>query len=72
MLCYTYCKFDGEKRFSAYDINEGVPVDRLIYCTLLEDSQENREKLQRLADLNADNGLRIQLRANGKVIFETR
>lgn len=72
MECFTYCKFADEKRFSAYDINEGVPVSKLIYCTLVENNATNRGKLQRLADLNKDNGLKIQLRFNNKVIFETK
>lgn len=70
--CYVYCKFADEKRYSAYDINEGVPVTKLIYCTILENNEENRQKLQRLADLNKDNGLKIQLRDNNKVVFETK
>ena len=71
-LCYTYCKFSGEKKFIAYDINDGVPAGRLIYCTLIELNEKNCEKLQKLADLNKDNGLVIQLRSRNKVLFETK
>lgn len=70
---FTYCKFADEKRFSAYDINEGVPVGNLIYCTMIENTAENQKKLQALADLNADQGLRIQLRTpKGRIVFETK
>ncbi len=70
---YTYCKFSNEKRYSAFDINEGYLVSNLIYCTLVENTLENQIKLQELADLNKDNGLSIQLRdTNGKVVFQTK
>lgn len=71
-LCYTYCKFSGEKKFQAFDINEGYPVNRLIYCTLIEFNERNCKKLQDLAELNKCNGLVIQLRRNNKVFFETK
>lgn len=67
----TYCKFKDESRFQAYDINSGYPVKNLIYATMVENSKENQEKLQRLADLNKDLGLVIQLRDNNKVVFQT-
>lgn len=71
--CYTYCKYDGLSRYTAFDLNEGCPVNRLIYCTLLEDNTDNRAKLQRLADMNKHINLKIQLRTgNGRVTFETK
>ena len=67
----TYCKFKDESRFQAYDINSGLPVKNLIYASMVENSKENQEKLQRLADLNKDLGLVIQLREKNKVVFQT-
>ena len=68
----TYCKFDDEKVFWAYDINEGVPVTKLIYATIIDVTPENCRKLQDLADLNKERGLKIQLRQGAKVLFETK
>ena len=67
----TYCKFKDESRFQAYDINSGLPVKNLIYATMLENSKESQEKLQRLANLIKDLGLVIQLRDKNKVVFQT-
>ena len=68
----VYCKFADEKRFQAYDINRGVPVGNIIYASMVANTPENQEKLQRLADLNKDQGLIIQLRWGGKKVgFQT-
>lgn len=73
MECLTYAKYDGLKNFTAFDINEGYPVSRKIYCTLVEATDENKRKLQNLADLNKAINLKIQLRdGNNKVMFETK
>lgn len=73
MECFTYAKYDGLKNFTAFDINEGYPVSRKIYCTLVEATDENKRKLQNLADLNKAINLKIQLRnGNNKVMFETK
>lgn len=72
MKYYTYTKFAGDRTYKATDINDGRQVSNLLRATLLDDKQETREKLQRLADLNADLGLKIQLRRNGHVYFETK
>lgn len=68
---FVYCKFADEKRFQAYDINEGLPVGNLIYATMVENTRENQMKLQNLADLNKDQGLTIQLRVGRKVVYQT-
>ena len=68
----TYVKYDGLKSFSAFDINRGTVVLRKIFATLIEDTEENRIKLQDLADRNKHINLQIQLRdLNGKVVFTT-
>ena len=43
------------------------------FCyTYIQDSEENRIKLQELADLNSEDGMQIQLRTDsGKVVFTT-
>ena len=71
-MLYVYAKRDGMKQFKAFDVNGCFTVERLIYATLLENSQENRMKLQELADLNKALNLKLQLRNHGgKVEFET-
>lgn len=69
---FTYAKYNGLNKFTAFDINEGYPVTRKIYCTLIEATVENKRKLQELADLNKGINLKIQLRdANNNVVFQT-
>lgn len=67
-----YAKFDGCRTFKAFDIKEGKAVGNLIYASLIEDTQENRQKLQRLADLNKKCHLILQLRRNNRVTFQTK
>ena len=68
----TYAKYDGCKGFRAFDINEGRQVGNLIYATLVENTEDTRTKLQRLADLNRDCHLILQLRRKGRVCFQTK
>ena len=69
---YLYAKWDGERSYKAFDIAQGVPVNRLIYATIIEDNEDNRAKLQRMADMNKEIGMSFQLRdENGKVTFKT-
>lgn len=72
MEAYTYIKYDGMKTFKAFDINGRVCVDRLIYATILEVNEENKIKLQRLADMNKEINLVVQLRVGNKIYFETK
>lgn len=70
---YAYCKFADQSRFSACDLENGVQVSRLIYATILENTEENRQKLQKLADMNKKQGLVIQLRTvANQVKFQTK
>ena len=70
---FTYAKYDGLNKFTAFDINEGYPVTRKIYCTLVAATDENKRKLQHLADINKGISLKIQLReGDNKVVFETK
>lgn len=48
----VYAKFDGCKGFKAFDINGGRLVGNLIYASLMENTEDTRQKLQTLADLN--------------------
>ena len=48
----VYAKFDGCKGFRAFDVNEGRQVGNLIYASLMENTEDTRQKLQKLADLN--------------------
>ena len=68
----VYAKFDGCKGFKAFDINEGRQVGNLIYASLIENTEENQQKLQRLADLNKECHLVLQLRRKGRVTFQTK
>ena len=46
-----YAKFDGCKSFKAFDINEGRQVGNLIYASLVENTEDTRQKLQKLFTL---------------------
>ena len=67
----VYAKFDGCKSFKAFDVNEGRQVGNLIYASLVENTEDTRTKLQKLADMNKSCNLVLQLRRNGKVKFQT-
>ena len=67
----VYAKFNGLKSFKAFDLDEGRVVGNIIYASLLEDTEENRCKLQELSELNRDCNLVLQLRRKGKVVFQT-
>ena len=67
-----YASFDGCKGFKAFDINEGRQVGNLIYASLMENTEDTRQKLQELADLNKHCHLVLQLRRNGRVRFQTK
>lgn len=67
----VYAKFNGSKSFKAFDLGEGRVVGNIIYASLLEDTEENRCKLQVLSELNRDCNLVLQLRRKGKVVFQT-
>ena len=66
----VYAKFDGCKSFKAFDVNEGRQVGNLIYASLVENTEDTRSKLQKLADMNKSCNLVLQLRRNGKVKFQ--
>lgn len=67
----VYAKFDGCKGFKAFDVNEGRQVGNLIYASLVENTEDTKTKLQKLADLNKECHLILQLRRKGKVKFQT-
>lgn len=72
-LFFTYVKYNGQPHFCAFDINEGRPVGNLIYATMVENTVENQQKLQELADANSNINLSIQLRrGNGKIVYQTK
>ena len=71
-LYLTYAKYDGCKGFRAFDINEGRQVGNLIYASLVENTEDIRQKLQKLADLNKELHLVLQLRRKGRVCFQTK
>lgn len=72
MKAYTYIKCDGMSTFKACNINDGACVDRLIYATIVEVTEDNKIKLQRLADMNKEINLIVQLRIGNKIYFETK
>ena len=67
----VFAMFDGCKSFKAFDVNEGRQVGNLIYASLVENTEDTRSKLQKLADMNKGCNLILQLRRNGKVKFQT-
>ena len=68
----VYAKFDGCKGFKAFDVNEGRQVGNLIYASLMENTEDTRQKLQKLADLNKEYRLVLQLRRKGRVCFQIK
>ena len=66
-LCFVYAKAKWMRTFKAFDLD-----GRLIYASMIRDNDENREKLQQLADRNAYACLQLQLRKGDNVVFETR
>ena len=70
--CYVYAKMKWMKNFQAFDL-EGFFVRCKIYASLLENSEENRQKLQQLANDNNSAGFQFQLRQpeTDKVLFQT-
>ena len=68
----VYAKFDGCKTFKAFDVNEGRLVGNLFYASLMENTEETRNKLQKLADLNWRCSIILQLRRKNKVCFQTK
>ena len=70
---YQYnCMFDGCKTFKAFDVSEGRFAGNLLYASLMENTEETRKKLQKLADLNWRCNLILQLRRKNKVCFQTK
>jgi len=67
----VYARFSGCKSFKAFDLSEGRVVGNIIYASLLEDTEDNRHKLQELVELNKGCNLVLQLRRKGRVIFQT-
>ena len=41
-------------------------------CNLMENTEDTRQKLQKLADLNKEYHLVLQLRRKGRVCFQTK
>ena len=65
-----YAKYDGCKGFRAFDINEGRQVGNLIYASLVENTEDTRQKIPKLAALNKGLHLVLQLRRKGRVCFQ--
>ena len=67
----VYAKFDGCKTFKAFDLTEGRQAGNLIYASMVDNTEDTRAKLQKLADLNKGCNLVLQLRENGRAKFQT-
>ena len=48
-LCFVYAKAKWMRTFKAFDLDGFFP-GRLIYASMIRDNDENREKLQQLAE----------------------
>ena len=71
-LCYVYAKSKWMRTFKAFDLDGFFP-GKLIYASLLENSEDNKQRLQHLVDGNKGADWQFQLRApNNTVVFETR
>ena len=70
-LCFVYARAKWMRTFKAFDL-EGHFAGRLLYASMLEDNEDNRCKLQELADKNAYAQFLLQLRKGDSIVFETR
>lgn len=70
-LCFVYAKAKWMKGFKAFDL-DGHFAGRLLYASMLEDNEDNRCKLQELADQNAYAQFQLQLRKGDSIVFQTR
>ena len=70
-LHFVYVKTKDMKRFMPIDLSCSTIVKNLIYASMIEDSQQNREKLQRIANDNAHLSAIFQMRQNNRVTFQT-
>lgn len=70
-LHFVYVKTKDMKRFMPIDLSCSAIVKNLIYATMIEDTQQNREKLQRIANDNAHLSAIFQMRQNNRVTFQT-
>ena len=68
----VYIKTKNMKSFKAFDIERGITVKNVIFASSVENTDKNRGLLQNFADEYANINLAIQLRNNGKVIFQTK
>lgn len=71
-MAYVYAKMKWMRTFKAFDLTGGCFAGKLIYASMLADSEENRIKLQQLANDNATAGCIFQLRKNDNVTFQTK
>ena len=69
-LAFVYAKVKWMRTFKAFSL-EGFFVGNLIYATLIENSEDNHRKLQKIADEEKSKGLVFQLRKNNKILFQT-
>lgn len=60
-LCYVYAKNKWMRQFKAFDL-DGFFVANLIFCSMIADNEENRRKLQEVADEYAGAEWQFQLR----------
>lgn len=70
-MAYVYAKMDSMRQFKAFDL-DGHFAGNLIYASLLNDNEENRHKLQDLANENSSAGWQFQLRKpSGHILYQT-
>lgn len=70
---YLYSKYEGLKTFKAFSLQDGCPVNNLIYASIMSNTKKEQEYLQETADNNKNLNLIFQIRdsGNGRVIFQT-
>ena len=69
--CSLYAKYEGMTTFKAFDIENCQLFDKVIYATMMQNSEDNKKILKEIADDNKKISLILQLRNEGKVIFTT-
>ena len=70
-LHFVYVKTKDMKHFMPIDLSSSTIVKNLIFASMIEDKQTNREKLQRIANDNSHLCAVFQMRQNSRVTFQT-
>ena len=67
--CSLYAKYEGMTTFKAFNIENCKLVDKVIYATMMQNSEENKKILKEIADDNKKNISYSSIEKRGKGDF---